>query len=184
MAKNLSEVPMLNSVVADYTVGYSHSTSNNSCMPRRVSTFSDNHWIAPNIPSTEDILSNLGNDTTEVKRLRIQVKNLTDEIKQLKKLKGEQNVSTRRLVKVVIVDPNENLKLEDAVLINEAEKITDLEDNEIFFDMDIKKILEAHNTKREATVDKKASKNKDKDVFLDPIKIRDLKMTVITVAEF
>ena len=58
------------------------------------------------------------------------------------------------------------------------------EDDEIFFDMDIKKILKAHNDYRVTVVDKEASKNKEKDVLLEPIRIKDLKMVVLTIASF
>jgi len=96
----------------------------------------------------------------------------------------EEKMSKRRLVKVIIVDPNENIPLDKAVLVNENEKFTDLEDQELFFELDIKDILSNHNMYRVTCVDKKVSKNKDVDVFLEPARIRDLKMVVLTIAEF
>ena len=93
-------------------------------------------------------------------------------------------MSNRRLVKVVIVDSNESIPLDKAVLVNQAEKITDLEDSEIFFDMDIKGILKTHNDYRVTVVDKEMSKKRDKDVMLEPIRIKDLKMVVLTIASF
>ena len=105
--------------------------------------------------------------------------------KQLDKLVKEiKEVSNRRLVKVIIVDPNESIPLDKAVLVNQAEKITDLEDTEIFFDMDIKGILKTHNDYRVTVVDKEMSKKRDKDVMLEPIRIKDLKMVVLTIASF
>jgi hypothetical protein len=105
---------------------------------------------------------------------------ITGKIKQ----KEKEIMSSRRLVKVMIVDPNESVPLDKAVLVNEAEKITDLEDDEIFFDMDIKNILEKHNTYRITVIDKELSKTKEKDVMLEPIRIKDLKMVVLTIAKF
>ena len=88
----------------------------------------------------------------------------------------------RRLVQVIIVDPDERLAVENAVLHFGDTKITDFTDQELFFDLEIKSLLKKHNAKRLATVDKKASKSKD--VFLDEIRANDLKMVVNTIATF
>lgn len=96
--------------------------------------------------------------------------------------KEEKPVSDRRLVKVIIVDPDENVKLEDAMLYNSNEQFTDLTDQELFFEIDIKALLAAHNDKRMMTVDK--DKSKDETVYLEPIRIRDLKMVVLNIAKF
>lgn len=101
-----------------------------------------------------------------------------------KTTKKEEIMGTRRLVKVVIVDPNENVPLEDAVLYICDEILTDLTDEEIFYDLEIKTILNAHNEKRINILDKEVSKSRDKDVFLEKIRIRDLKMVVLTIAQF
>jgi len=104
--------------------------------------------------------------------------------KVLKQTKKEEVMSKRRIVKVYIVDPDENISLKDAVLYEGKEHFTDLNDQELFFEIDIKTLLEQHNALRIITVNKNASKNKDKDVYLEPIRIRDLKMVVVTIAEF
>jgi hypothetical protein len=90
-------------------------------------------------------------------------------------------MATRRLVQVVIVDPNENISLEDCLLFKGEEKLTDATDQELFFELDIKDILEKHNTKRITVIDKKV---KDRTEYLEPAKIRDLKMVVVNVASF
>ena len=100
------------------------------------------------------------------------------------KPKEEDMTNKRRLVKVIIVDPNENVPLEDAVLYMGDEELTDLTDTEIFYDLDIKNILNTHNGTRVGIVDKDASKERDKDVYLEKIRIRDLKMVVLTIADF
>lgn len=100
------------------------------------------------------------------------------------KEKKEEKMSNRRLVKIIIVDPNENIPLANAVLVNEPEKFTDLEDQELFFELDIKNILDSHNSYRVTVVDKKASAGKAEDVYLEPVRIKDLKMVVLTIAEF
>lgn len=93
----------------------------------------------------------------------------------------ETPMSARRLVKVVIVDPNENVPLEDCVLFSGDEKLTDATDQELFFEIDIKKVLEEHNAKRVKVLDKKV---KERSEYLEPAKIRDLKMVVVNIATF
>lgn len=88
---------------------------------------------------------------------------------------------SRRLVKVIIVDPNENITLEDCVLYSGNEKLTDATDQELFFEIDIKNILDTHNAKRIMIIDKKV---KERTEYLEPAKIRDLKMVVVTIATF
>jgi len=92
--------------------------------------------------------------------------------------------SSLRIVRVIIADPDPNLPLENRVLHDSKEITTDLDDRELFFEINIKEKLDAHNAVRAKTIDKDASKEKTKDVFLEPLRIRDLKMTVVTVAQF
>lgn len=88
-------------------------------------------------------------------------------------------MSIRRIVQVLIADPNENLSLDDCLLFKGDEKLTDATDQELFFELDIKNMLEIHNAKRIKIVDKKV---KDRTEYLEPAKVRDLKMVVVTVA--
>lgn len=93
-------------------------------------------------------------------------------------------MSTARIVKVFIADPNENLPLDKRVLYTGDEKLTDLTDQELFFDVPISTILAAHNLIRAATVDKKAAEKFGRDIMLEPARIRDLRMVVVTIAQF
>lgn len=94
------------------------------------------------------------------------------------------NQPTRRIVQVFIADANENVPLESSVLFTGEQKLTDLTDTELFFEVPIAELLKAHNTKRITFTDREASKKAGKDILLDPVKIRDLKMVVVTVAQF
>jgi hypothetical protein len=94
------------------------------------------------------------------------------------------NTTNRRIVQVFIADPNENVPLEKSVLYTGEQKLTDLNDTELFFEVPIKDLLDAHNVIRLAMVDREASKRAGKDIFLDPVKIRDLRMIVCTIAQF
>lgn len=87
----------------------------------------------------------------------------------------------RRIVKVIIADPDENVPLESSILYTEEEKLTDSTDQELFFEIPIKELLDAHNAKRVTWVNRKV---KDRTENLEPARIRDLKMVVVTIAEF
>jgi hypothetical protein len=87
----------------------------------------------------------------------------------------------RRLVQVFIVDPSESIPLDDCLLHRGELKLTDLTDQELFFEVDIKAILDAHNAKRTKLVDKSV---KERTEHLEPARIRDLRMQIVTVATF
>lgn len=95
----------------------------------------------------------------------------------------DNNMATR-VVKVYIADPNENLALQDQLIYSGAEKLTDSTNEELFFEISITELLTAHNEKRKATVDKKQSERFGKAIYLEPVRIRDLKMVVAAIAEF
>lgn len=107
-------------------------------------------------------------------------------LQQLQKPKPQDIMpnTNRRIVQVFIADPNENVPLEESVLFKGEQKLTDLTDTELFFEVPMAETLKAHNDKRVKWLDKDASKKAGKDVLLDPAKIRDLKMLVVTVAQF
>ena len=92
--------------------------------------------------------------------------------------KEPQKMVSLRLVKVLIVDPDERLPLESRLLHESETKLTDLTDQELFFELDMKELLSEHNATRASTVDKKASEKTGNSVKLDPIRIRDLRMVV------
>src|ERR1700719_4310620 len=93
----------------------------------------------------------------------------------------EEPVMSRRLVQVYIVDPDENVSVDQAMLYKGAKQFTDLTDQELFFEIDIKSILNQHNEKRVKLINKKV---KERTEHLEPAKIRDLKMVVVTIAQF
>jgi hypothetical protein len=87
----------------------------------------------------------------------------------------------RRLVKVIIVDPDDKVPLDKCILYSGEEKLTDLTDQELFFEIEIKTILEKHNAERIKIIDKTVKERKE---HLEPVKVRDLRMVVVTVASF
>ena len=93
----------------------------------------------------------------------------------------EAMANVRRLVRVVIMDPNENIPLNDAIIHDSGERFTDLNDQELFFESGIGEKLAAHNEKRIKIRDKAV---KDREEMLEPARIRDLKMNVVVIASF
>lgn len=94
------------------------------------------------------------------------------------------NETMRRLVKVFVADPNPNIPLDKALLYEGKEKFTDADDQELFFELNISQILEDHNKLRATLPDKPASQRAGKDIFLEPARVRDLRMVVVTIASF
>jgi hypothetical protein len=99
---------------------------------------------------------------------------------KLKKEK-EDMASKRRLVQVIVIDPDENMPLEHCLLYRGDQKLTDATDQELFFELDIKELLAQHNEKRVTYHDKKIKERVQK---LEPARVRDLRMVIVTAAEF
>lgn len=87
----------------------------------------------------------------------------------------------RRLVRVIIMDPDPRVPLEKCKLHDSGEFMTDLTDQELFYDIDLGAKLKAHNDYRVSLVDKTVKERTD---WLEPVRIRDLCMSVTTVATF
>lgn len=87
----------------------------------------------------------------------------------------------RRLVQVLIADPDENVPLDKCVLYTGSQKMTDATDQELFFEIPIKDLLDKHNEMRTKLVNKKV---KERVEYLEPAKIRELRMVVVNVATF
>ena len=95
-----------------------------------------------------------------------------------------RDMTAKRLVRVIIVDPHDDIPTEDAVLYMGTETFTDKTDQELFFDIPIGDMLKEHNERRVKVRDKKASKGKEREQFLEPARIRDLDMVVLTISDF
>lgn len=95
--------------------------------------------------------------------------------------KEEEIMSERRLVRVLMVDPHEHVPTDTALLYDSKEVFTDKTNQELFFDIPIGEILKVHNEKRSKIIDKSV---KERTQFLEPARIRDLKMVVIDLAKF
>lgn len=95
------------------------------------------------------------------------------------------NPTQRRIVQVFIADTDPNVPLEHALIYsNPSPHFTDATDQELYFEIPIVELLKEHNEKRKTWLDKDATKKSGKDVFLEPAKIRDLRMVVVNIAQF
>jgi hypothetical protein len=92
----------------------------------------------------------------------------------------ETPMPNARIVKVFIADTDENVPLDRRLLYKGDEQFTDLTDQELFFEIPVSTMLVEHN-KRRQTLTKRVG---EKDVPLEPIRIRDLKRVVVNVASF
>jgi predicted MPP superfamily phosphohydrolase len=86
-----------------------------------------------------------------------------------------------RVVRVFLVDPDERLPVESRILHKTEELITDATDQELFFGIPVASLLEGHNKLRASTEWEQRGKTKK---GLKEIRIRDLVMSVTTLAEF
>lgn len=93
----------------------------------------------------------------------------------------EKTMPSRRIVQVYIADPSEAVPLDQAILYTGKQQMTDLTDQELFFEIDIRDLLAEHNEKRAKIINKAV---KERTEYLEPVKVRDLKMVVVTVASF
>ena len=89
-----------------------------------------------------------------------------------------------RIICVYVADTDDNIEVEKRLLYTGDEKLTDATDQELFYDVPINDLLTKHNEFRKTVTDKKQSEKFGRDVKLEPIRIRDLKMTIVTIASF
>ena len=89
-----------------------------------------------------------------------------------------------RIVKIVIADVDKNLPVGKRIIHNGVEQVTDLTDDELFFEVPIVDLLKTHNELRAKTLNKTDTAKAGKDVFLEPIRVRDLRMVVVDIADF
>jgi len=91
----------------------------------------------------------------------------------------------RRLVRIMVVDPDTRLKPGQSLLyLSEKPFMTDADSDELRSEINMKALLEEHNRLRGTIEDKSESRKFEKQVFLeDDLEIRDLVFHVIVEAE-
>ncbi len=159
----MMEIPVLNSTTLNW-VKYLTATDSTSLQP---------YW-----------LQSFTSPSVEVDR-RFFREGFQDQLNQKKKEeKPMPEKPKRRIVQVFIADTDENVPMEQALLYRGEQKLTDSTDQELFFEIPINDLLGTHNSNRSKLLNKKATEKSGKDVFLEPIRIRDLVMTVVQIASF
>lgn len=83
-----------------------------------------------------------------------------------------------RIVQIYIADTYDSIPLDKRLLYEGKPFFTDLTDQELFFTLDVNGILTKHNEYRTTVRDKRV---KDREEMLEPARVRDLKMVVVTV---
>ncbi len=117
-------------------------------------------------------------------RLPLEQTSYSSESRSSSSSKSSKGEFMRRIAQVFIADRNENIALDKGLLYQGEPTFTDLTDEELFFELDMKTMLEVHNAVRAATLDKMATKTSGRDVYLEPARIRDLNMVVLDIAVF
>lgn len=90
---------------------------------------------------------------------------------------SEEEEMGKRIVQVFIVDSDKDVPLEHSLLYRGDEKMTDSTNQELFFEVPIKELLDKHNEMRTTLKDEGGDE-------LRPARIRDLTMTVVEIAKF
>ena len=106
------------------------------------------------------------------------------EKKQAKLKKEPSMANTTRVVRVFLVDPDSRVPVDKRILYKGDETVTDATDQELFFSIPVADLLTKHNTFREGFEVEERDGAETKLRKLKPIRIRDLTMTVTTVASF
>lgn len=90
----------------------------------------------------------------------------------------DTHMTANRIVQIYIADTYDSIPLDKRLIYEGKSFFTDLTDQELFFALDVNGILTAHNEYRVTVRDKKI---KDRVEMLEPARVRDLKMVVVTV---
>lgn len=105
-------------------------------------------------------------------------------IKPIEFLEVGKMINNTRVVRVFIADADINVPIAERIVYEGKEIVTDLTDQELFFEIDINTILKDHNKLRLTILNQDLSDSTGRDVMLKEIKIRDLFMTVVNIASF
>lgn len=134
--------------------------------------------------TSTDCVTNVNNTIFKYPAGNITVGEVGSETFYMQK-EAEMSEVKRRIVQVFIVDPEEQIPLENAVLYQGEQKLTDATDQELFFEIGVQELLNEHNKVRVTVVDEEAPVVAGKEAaYLKPACIRDLKMVVVNIATF
>jgi hypothetical protein len=150
--------------------GYASNTLSGSNMQAAVS-----HWQLP--PQQLDMAGTYEAAMRRMQQAGQPIPNIANPLPK----EAKMAIYTRRLVQVFIADTDDNVPLAQCLLHSGTPKLTDLTDQELFYEVDVKTLLDNHNDGRVKLVNKAV---KERVEYLETARIRDLKMTVVTIAQF
>jgi len=139
------------------------------------------YYIRTTIPN-QPIPDNWLDQSQQVQDLKERIKELEHELKKLRKKKMKQ--VTKRLVQVFVVDPDKRVDDEHSVVHKSEVMVSSKTNEELFYDVDWKAVLAAHNTYRASVVHDDRSEVRGKDIHLKPVKVSDLERQVVVLANF
>lgn len=93
----------------------------------------------------------------------------------------DEKMSNRRIVQIYVADPDEQVPLNKALLYKSEPFLTDETDQELFYGINIVDMLKKHNEFRITIQNKKI---KERVENLEPVRIKNLSMLVVTLAQF
>jgi hypothetical protein len=98
--------------------------------------------------------------------------------------RSEEGTGGKRYVQIFIMDPDPQVPLKDSILYMSQPFLTDETDQELRAGLSVLKLIESHNKKRVTMKDKEQSKKFGRDIYLEPVKLRDIRLVVTTIAKF
>jgi hypothetical protein len=152
---------MVNNSVGDYPLQNIYFSSDNS-------TKWGYHNFSPPIQQKQPELVFNNIDYSVILQPLINTENEEKKMKQ-----------TRHWVRVLVWDPDVRVSDDDALLYKSEEFLTTKTEEELRSEVDYKGLLEAHNNKRVKVIDEEKSETVEKDIFLKPIRMRDLETRVL-----
>jgi hypothetical protein len=169
-----------------YNVAHTHTLSSDtqSYPGIGMNQFQGFYQPSTTVKSWEQQLNKLENQTHNFNQLGQNFTTNEIVVNQPIQKEPEMEKTKRRFVQVFIMDPNENVPLDKALLYKGDQKLTESTDQELFFDVNISDVLSKHNEFRKTCLDKEASRQSGKDIYLEPARIRDLAMTVVNLVSF
>jgi hypothetical protein len=82
-----------------------------------------------------------------------------------------QMTTVRRIVQIYVVDPDEAVPVDKALLHHDGPRLTDATDDELRYELNLPALLEKHNAYRA-------------ELELEPARIRDVKIEIVTMVRF
>ena len=125
------------------------------------------------------------------RRINVNADELTDSIMKMAALgrnRSEETMTkqakTRRIVNIYIVDPDKAVPMDKALLYSRENLLTEDEDQDLLFNLDVKDIVTKHNSVRVTILDEEKTDKRGSNVYLQEVRPSELTMKIVTLAQF